>query len=112
MDQATQQNAALVEQMAAAASSLKSQSWDLVETVAIFKLNENGPVMRVNVRSTASSADSFGGHDRRALANPPTNHKPAMAAARLPAAMTSSKSAPVSGASGKPSGDEDKWETS
>jgi methyl-accepting chemotaxis protein len=38
MDQVTQQNAALVEEMAAAASSLKSQAYDLVETVAVFKL--------------------------------------------------------------------------
>jgi methyl-accepting chemotaxis protein len=38
MDQATQQNAALVEEMAAAASSLKSQAQDLVQTVAVFKL--------------------------------------------------------------------------
>ena len=39
MDQMTQQNAALVEQMAAAASSLKSQAHDLVEAVAVFKLH-------------------------------------------------------------------------
>ncbi|MDP3700585.1 MAG: Cache 3/Cache 2 fusion domain-containing protein [Hylemonella sp.] len=38
MDQATQQNAALVEEMAAAASSLRSQAGDLVQTVALFKL--------------------------------------------------------------------------
>ena len=38
MDQVTQQNAALVEQMAAAASSLMSQANQLVETVAVFKL--------------------------------------------------------------------------
>ena len=38
MDQATQQNAALVEEMAAAASSLKTQSNELVQTVAVFKL--------------------------------------------------------------------------
>ncbi|WP_143541760.1 methyl-accepting chemotaxis protein [Rhodoferax fermentans] len=38
MDQVTQQNAALVEEMAAAASSLKSQAQDLVQTVAVFKL--------------------------------------------------------------------------
>lgn len=37
IDQNTQQNAALVEEMAAAASMLKSQSQDLVKTVAIFK---------------------------------------------------------------------------
>jgi len=41
MDQTTQQNAALVEQMAAAASSLKSQAQELVGTVAVFRLSES-----------------------------------------------------------------------
>ena len=41
MDQATQQNAALVEEMAAAASSLKTQAQELVDTVAVFKLDAN-----------------------------------------------------------------------
>ncbi len=36
MDQATQQNAALVEEMAAAAGSLRNQAQDLVQTVAVF----------------------------------------------------------------------------
>ena len=40
MDQVTQQNAALVEEMAAAASSLKSQAQDLVGTVAVFQLSQ------------------------------------------------------------------------
>ncbi len=39
MDQATQQNAALVEESAAAAESLKGQARKLVEEVAVFKLN-------------------------------------------------------------------------
>jgi len=38
MDQATQQNAALVEQSAAAAESLKGQAQQLVSAVAVFKL--------------------------------------------------------------------------
>ena len=38
MDQTTQQNAALVEEMAAAASSLRTQAQELVRTVALFKL--------------------------------------------------------------------------
>jgi methyl-accepting chemotaxis protein len=38
MDHVTQQNAALVEEMAAAASSLKNQAQDLVSAVAVFKL--------------------------------------------------------------------------
>lgn len=43
MDQVTQQNAALVEQMAAAAGSLKSQAQELVQTVAVFKLGAGNP---------------------------------------------------------------------
>jgi len=39
MDRSTQQNAALVEEMAAAASSLKAQAQDLVQTVAVFRLS-------------------------------------------------------------------------
>jgi len=38
MDQVTQQNAALVEEMAAAATGLKSQAAELVRAVAVFKL--------------------------------------------------------------------------
>ena len=38
MDQATQQNAALVEEMSAAAASLRSQADDLVESVSVFKI--------------------------------------------------------------------------
>jgi hypothetical protein len=56
MDQATQQNAALVEQMAAAASSLRSQAGELVQAVAVFTLDplsagqpfENQAPVRVN----------------------------------------------------------------
>ncbi len=38
MDRTTQQNAALVEEMAAAATSLKNQAEELVESVAVFKM--------------------------------------------------------------------------
>ena len=40
MDDVTQQNAALVEQMAAAATSLSTQAQELVEAAAIFILNQ------------------------------------------------------------------------
>ena len=39
MDQVTQQNAALVQEMVTAASSLKSQAQELVQVVAVFKLD-------------------------------------------------------------------------
>ena len=47
MDQVTQQNAALVEEMATAAMSLKSQAEDLVEVVSEFKLRDTArPLLR------------------------------------------------------------------
>ena len=42
MDQVTQQNAALVEEMAAAAGSLKAQAQDLVHVVSVFRLGAEG----------------------------------------------------------------------
>jgi methyl-accepting chemotaxis protein len=49
MDKTTQQNAALVEEMAAAASSMKTQAQALVRTVGVFRLKEgtaaSGPMV-------------------------------------------------------------------
>ncbi len=42
MDQATQQNAALVEESAAAAASLKTQAEELVQAVAVFRFQDQG----------------------------------------------------------------------
>ncbi len=70
MDQVTQQNAALVEEMAAAASSLKSQAQELVSTVAVFKLSQAqghvqgpriaNPVPRASLVSSPSSPRKLG----------------------------------------------------
>ena len=54
MDQATQQNAALVEEMAAAASSLKSQAQELVQTVAVFNLEGSTTAHLVQPRPAAT----------------------------------------------------------
>jgi len=74
MDQATQQNAALVEEMAAAASSLNSQAQDLVQTVAVFKLGANdgqsGIAIAVPARSRQTSAVGYKSAERRNLAAP------------------------------------------
>ena len=50
----TQQNAALVEEMAAAASSLQSQAQALVQAVSVFDLGASGQV--VERSSSAASA--------------------------------------------------------
>jgi methyl-accepting chemotaxis protein len=72
MDRNTQQNAALVEQMAAAASSLKSQAQELVEAVAEFKLGEGahalsgGPsAATVKVRPSVPQIPAFKATARR-----------------------------------------------
>jgi methyl-accepting chemotaxis protein len=65
MDQTTQQNAALVEQMAAAASSLKSQAAELVEAVAVFKLDQMDQVTQSTVRSSNTMNAALAGGERR-----------------------------------------------
>jgi len=54
MDQTTQQNAALVEEMAAAAASLESQAQELVNVVSVFKLDpeETAAQPRVSLGGT------------------------------------------------------------
>ena len=56
MDQTTQQNAALVEEMAAAASSLKQQAQELVQTVAVFKLAQASGVAKPAAAPASASA--------------------------------------------------------
>ena len=68
MDQVTQQNAALVEQMAAAASSLKSQAGELVETVAVFNLGATTSSLQPITRSLALRRAPFQAEAHRALA--------------------------------------------
>jgi methyl-accepting chemotaxis protein len=58
MDQVTQQNAALVEESAAAAESLKNQALMLVESVSVFKLAQqrtHAPVITHSVSRTPAS---------------------------------------------------------
>ncbi|MDA8450599.1 methyl-accepting chemotaxis protein [Acidovorax sp. NCPPB 3859] len=56
MDQTTQQNAALVEEMAAAASSLRSQAQDLVQAVSVFRLASDTPQAAVAVAPSVAVA--------------------------------------------------------
>ena len=87
LDQTTQQNAALVEQMAAAASSLNSQAGELVQAVSVFKLAgaQSGAVaLRASTRSASpkpypATADRRG--PNRAAQAPVNAASPAPAAA-------------------------------
>jgi methyl-accepting chemotaxis protein len=105
MDQVTQQNAALVEQMAAAASSLSAQANDLVQVVAVFKIDSNS----YSVARSASSPVRV-----HAAASPKPKlvaAKPKPFAARPPvASKPASLPKPVATAKATKGGDED-WET-
>ena len=55
MDEVTQQNAALVEEAAAAAESLVEQSVTLMETVSSFRLNETNPIQMKSSQKAPTS---------------------------------------------------------
>jgi methyl-accepting chemotaxis protein len=64
MDQATQQNAALMEETAAAAESMLGQSHNLVQSVSIFRLRDGSPpIPKKSVPRTAVLAQ-LGGSDQ------------------------------------------------
>jgi methyl-accepting chemotaxis protein len=76
MDQATQQNAALVEESAAAAESLKGQAQQLVQAVAVFKLSgdaHESPAYvapPVTVAANAPTAERRGAHRAKNVSRP------------------------------------------
>jgi len=98
MDEVTQQNAALVEQAAAAAESLVEQAASLMDTVGAFRLAGGGNAYanQSNSRST-KIADSF---ERRAASSP----------MRASAPATKPKSKPVSSITAKTGTDDGEWE--
>ena len=108
MDQATQQNAALVEQMAAAASSLKSQANDLVHVVDAFKVGDARtspphapPRSVVAPNARIQSATKEPARIAKAPVARPTMAK--AAALPQPKAMATAKTTPAGG--------DDDWET-
>jgi methyl-accepting chemotaxis protein len=64
MDQATQQNAALVEESAAAADMLRQQAQDLVQAVAVFKL-QPGATMSTLASPTKTDTSAHSETERR-----------------------------------------------
>ncbi len=85
MDQATQQNAALVEESAAAAQSLRDQAQQLVQAVAVFKLDGAAPVVAAAVARPVAVAKPRAGVPVRRPA--PAARPAAPAAAPTPVAI-------------------------
>ena len=106
MDQATQQNAALVEEMAAAAGSLSSQAQELVQAVAVFKLDAGQSGASAYSTPTARPAPKAAPVRMPAPARKPTAFK---AAPAKPAALRApNPPKPVKTTS---AGAEDDWES-
>ena len=112
MDQVTQQNAALVEEMAAAASSLKSQAQELVQNVALFKLHGNTSAASSFTAQTRRQVPSSGPIARIAPKLTTTvqgGTKAPKLAAQAPAKTPSAPASPAKKTT--PAGGDDDWET-
>jgi hypothetical protein len=116
MDQATQQNAALVEEMAAAASSLNSQAGELVNAVAVFKLAHDASYSAPASSGTSSyraSSAPVGSPVRTA----PVLNKPKATKAPAPSKPAASLAAPQAATpapapkAAKAGGNDDEWES-
>lgn len=110
MDQTTQQNAALVEESAAAAGALRKQAQELVQAVAVFQL----PPHAMHERGAHSAAvPSVASSASRPVASPTASA--AMPAPRRPLSpKTVPQPAPqalTGSTSRKTSSTEDDWET-
>ncbi len=85
MDQVTQQNAALVEESAAAAESLRVQALRLVQTVEVFKLAQGSPAHEpaAPVAPRAAAARVGSGVKRRSPQRAKAASRPAWGPAKL-----------------------------
>ncbi len=100
MDQATQQNAALVEESAAAAESLKAQSHALVQTVAVFRLTHG------DAAHAASPAASFQAESTPADRRGPNRAKNVARLSPKVSAPASPAAAPIAA---RKTGTDDEW---
>jgi methyl-accepting chemotaxis protein-1 (serine sensor receptor) len=116
MDEVTQQNAALVEEAAAAASSLEDQAGKLRQAVAVFHLEEGGhtqPVSAAPKRAPALQRPVVARKVSRAPAMQPAPQSAAVtkapATAAQPAAATARSPAKAMASAG--AGSDQDWET-
>ena len=89
LDQVTQQNAALVEQSAAAADSLKHEAEELAKAVSVFRVNASSIVRDSKPATPAAQAP------RPAAQRPAPVRKPAVKKAAPPPAAKPAPAAPV-----------------
>jgi hypothetical protein len=113
LDQMTQQNAALVEESAAAAESLKDQATRLAQVVQVFRIASAAEQPVAATRSPPATRPSGSARPSPSAAAKPLS-KPAAIALKRPALATNSAPRLTPAASPKPvaaSGDEGDWES-
>ncbi len=106
MDEMTQQNAALVEQAAAAAESMEEQAVALAQAVSVFKLNGNAAQISQQVKPVVSKAASNA--TNQSVTNTRSQVKALPGAATPSSASTGARASKPVAAAGKPA--EDDWE--
>ncbi|MBB5393078.1 MULTISPECIES: methyl-accepting chemotaxis protein [unclassified Herbaspirillum] len=111
MDQVTQQNAALVEQAAAAAGSLEEQARRLKQAVAAFQVEEGANAAVPPAPVTASPAPTTAAHRPAAVARPAVPKAPPATPRPRPAAAAPLPAPKPAPAKGKPAIDDGEWET-
>jgi hypothetical protein len=95
MDQVTQQNAALVEESAAAAESLKIQAQQLVQAVAVFKLSQDSQSYAAAPKVHVPSVKAPTATERRGPSRAKNVTRPAFGAKAKPQLPTSTETAPA-----------------
>jgi methyl-accepting chemotaxis protein len=112
LDQMTQQNAALVEQSAAAASSMKDQAHRLAGVVSAFKLDARTSMVQPQAMATRKAPRPPASAPKKPIAPPAA--KPALAGKKAAPAVQPKLAAPAAQtASAKANGSQgdDDWET-
>jgi len=112
LDQMTQQNAALVEESAAAAESLREQSARMAEAISVFKLSNDRP-RPVATKAPAAARKPAAAPKAASSSAPVAARKPAAApAARKPAATSAAAApAPRPAPAPAPAAADGDWET-
>ncbi|MGN6581194.1 MAG: methyl-accepting chemotaxis protein, partial [Bordetella sp.] len=105
MDETTQQNAALVEQAAAAAGSLRDQTQHLSKVVSMFKLGNAKTPSASGSAASVMQASAPAAHKPAPAPAEPAKAKPASPAPALP------RPQPRSRPSHKPAEASDDWES-
>jgi methyl-accepting chemotaxis protein len=102
MDDMTQQNAALVEQAAAAAASLHEQTVNLAQAVALFKIDGQAPALHADPDAAYADGDDGAGGGAAAVDDP---HARRAQGAERRAPASPMRGARVRGQNGKLGGD-------